>query len=219
MALSAGQVAQYAYNAGWRGNDLQLAIAHSYIESSFDPNARSPTGCGGLWQLCPAPPGWQDPQTNAKFAYIKWKAAGSSFDPDWTRYNGGSKNPRWNEGWKLAQQAAASIGATTGAAVSSSSSSATTVSGSGLLGGRQVDPWGISQGIADGAGFLGSAVRGGMAQGVASGQVLVGLLVLGAGVGVLAWLFLTRTDTGREIGRAGKSTVKAGMTAVALVPK
>jgi hypothetical protein len=215
VALSASEVAQYGYNAGWRGNDLLLAVAHAYIESSFDPSVTSPTGCAGLWRLCPPPAGAYDPQTNANAAYAKWKAAGSSFDRDWTPFNGGSKNPRWNEGWKLAQQAAASIGAGTGTAASSSSSRATTVSGSGLLGGKQVDPWGIGQGIADGAGFMGAALRGGMAQGVASGQVLVGLLLLGAGVGVLAWLFFTRTDTGREIGRGAKMAAMA----VAAAPK
>lgn len=93
--MDAASVARVAYNAGWRGQDLIDAIAYAGIESSFNEDARSSTGCCGLWQLCPCVS--TDPQANANAAYAKWQAAGSTFDKDWTPYDQGRANPNWQQ--------------------------------------------------------------------------------------------------------------------------
>jgi len=92
-------IAQHAYDAGWRGDDLLTAVAVAYAESggnplSYNPEsaASTPTGKGsyGLWQVYlkahPEFAGWDlyDPATNARAAYRVWQAR-RSFWP-WSTY-------------------------------------------------------------------------------------------------------------------------------------
>lgn len=105
--LTAVQVAQLAWNAGWRGTDLIDAIWTAGIESGYRTDAVSQTGCCGLFQLCPCVT--TDPQGNANAAYAKWKGAGSSFQPDWWRYDGGRSNPNFQQFFDQATAAAASF--------------------------------------------------------------------------------------------------------------
>ena len=55
MALSPLQVAQHAYNAGWRTpGDLAIATAIAGAESNYNPRAHNPTppdNSYGLWQI------------------------------------------------------------------------------------------------------------------------------------------------------------------------
>lgn len=208
-ALSAAEVAQHAYNAGWRGLDLVQAVAYAWIESGFSAEAVSETGCGGLWQLCPKPSGWSDPQTNANAAYAKWKACrGGSFACDWTPYDGGSNNPGWAEGLKQAQDAVKGVAGSVAQDV--------TVAGTGMLKGKRADPWGIGQSITDAVGYTGS-VAGTIGQRVqGGGTLLAGLAVLAGGLALVTWLFLTRTETGREVAQATK---KASRDLALAVPK
>lgn len=116
MALSLGQVAQYAYNAGFRGNDLVTAVAITVPESGDNPNALNAPERGiGLWQITPGTSADYDPQTNANDAYKKYVAAGYSFSP-WTTYTGGE--------YRQYLGAAANAIASLGSAISSGVSSA-----------------------------------------------------------------------------------------------
>src|SRR5690606_5450658 len=102
-ALSAEQIAQHAYNAGFRGKDLETAVAVALAESSGDPtkhNSTRPDDSYGLWQinmiddLGPArrkqfgldsDEELKDPATNAEAAYQVYKERGGTFEP-WTTY-------------------------------------------------------------------------------------------------------------------------------------
>ena len=97
--LSASQIAQYAANAGFSGDDLAIAVAIALAESSGNPNANgdtnlTPGGSVGLWQinLAAHPELAQvdltDPQTNADAAYAVYAAAGYNFRP-WSTYKSG----------------------------------------------------------------------------------------------------------------------------------
>ena len=97
--LSASQIAQYAANAGFSGDDLATAVAIALAESSGNPNANgdtnlTPGGSIGLWQInLKAHPEFAqldltDPQTNADAAYAVYQAAGYNFQP-WSTYKSG----------------------------------------------------------------------------------------------------------------------------------
>jgi hypothetical protein len=111
MNLSAGQIAQYAANAGFAGNDLVTAVAIALAESNGgNPNAyysepqdvpgrygrasvNDGLGSYGLWQIyLAAHPEFAgenlaDPQTNANAAYSIYAVAGG-FAP-WSTYTSG----------------------------------------------------------------------------------------------------------------------------------
>lgn len=98
--LSASQIAQYAANAGFSGDDLETAVAIALAESSGNPNANgdtnlTPGGSVGLWQInLKAHPEFAqvdltDPQTNADAAYAVYVAAGYNFRP-WSTYKSGA---------------------------------------------------------------------------------------------------------------------------------
>lgn len=101
--LTAAQIAAYAQNAGFSGDDLATAVAIALAESSGNPNAYNPEtaagapagqGSYGLWQIYLhmhpeySADGLKDPQTNANAAYAVYSAAGSAFTP-WSTFNGG----------------------------------------------------------------------------------------------------------------------------------
>lgn len=199
-------------------------VAVGRAESGLDPGAvnRDPA-------VASAPPtGWlqvrafpdrtsrwnlTDPTQNAQAALAVYQAQGLGA---WTTYPTASAQflagvRKELAGWDPSKCGAAAAGA-----------SATTA-GTGLMAGRQVDPWGIGQGITDAVGYTGSAI-GGIGRRIESGgTVLVGLLIVGAGVALVGWLFLTRTDAGRGAVRAGRAagraTRDAAAAAIAVVPK
>lgn len=97
--LSAVQVAQYAYDAGFRGVDLVTAVAVSHAESGFDAARLSPVNSDGsrdqgLWQINDkAHPQYTrsamfDPVQNAKAAFSV-SSGGHNWAP-WTTYNNGA---------------------------------------------------------------------------------------------------------------------------------
>jgi hypothetical protein len=203
--LSDIQIARYAFNAGFRGADLATAVAITHPESGGDPSAvqqgqPAATTGWGLWQITPGDSSLLDPQANASAAFDKFKAA-NGFSP-WTTYVDG----KYRQFLDAAQQAASNM------AAAPTSPSVPMKAGSGLLSGLQADPWGIGQGIADAVGYTGSTVGsiGRTAQN--SGTLLVGLLILGAGVAVLGWMFLQNTDAGRGIKRVSKDAAVAAVT-------
>lgn len=104
MAYSAQQIAQLAYNAGFRGSALRMAVAIALAESSGNPSAYNPeaaagtpkgSGSRGLWQIYgKAHPEYNtdamfNPQANANAAFKVYQEAGNSFRP-WSTYNNGS---------------------------------------------------------------------------------------------------------------------------------
>lgn len=97
------QIAQFAYNAGFRGAALNQAVAIALAESggrndAYNPEAAAGTAQGsgsrGLWQIYgTAHPEYNnsqafDPQVNANAAYKVFMEAGRSFRP-WSTYNAG----------------------------------------------------------------------------------------------------------------------------------
>lgn len=97
------QIAQLAYQAGFRGADLKTAVAVALAESSGNPLSYNPEkaagtrpggGSYGLWQVyLTAHPEFRgvnlyDPLVNAKAAYSVYRAAGNRFTP-WSTYNQG----------------------------------------------------------------------------------------------------------------------------------
>lgn len=102
--LTASQIATYAANAGFTGQDLITAVAIALAESSGNPNAynpetaaNTPSGQGsyGLWQIYLnmhpefAGQNLYDPQTNANAAFQVYIEAGGTFTP-WSTYSGGA---------------------------------------------------------------------------------------------------------------------------------
>lgn len=93
--LSGAQIAGLAYAAGWRGNDLTIAVAITMPESGADSTAvqnGGPIGAPlvgvGLWQITPGTQADLDPATNAAHAFAKYQGAGNTFSP-WTTFVGG----------------------------------------------------------------------------------------------------------------------------------
>lgn len=94
--LSASQIAGYAANAGFAGDDLPTAVAIALAESGGD--SQNQTGDGGtswgLWQIhWTVHPEFDksqllDPQYNANAAYALYSRAGGAFT-DWSAYNNG----------------------------------------------------------------------------------------------------------------------------------
>lgn len=98
MKLQPSDIASYAANAGFAGNDLQIAIAIALAESSGNPYAIGDLTLGvsvGLWQVnLKAHPEYQgvnlmDPQTNANAAFAIYQSAGNSFAP-WSTFKNGA---------------------------------------------------------------------------------------------------------------------------------
>lgn len=104
MALSPSQLGSLAYQAGFRGSALTMAVAVALAESGGNPSAYNPEsaagtppgqGSYGLWQIYRnAHPEFSsvdlyDPASNAMAAYSVYRAAGGNFTP-WSTYNNGS---------------------------------------------------------------------------------------------------------------------------------
>ena len=92
--LSRSEIAGYAVQAGFSGQDLDIAVAIALAESGGDPDVLGDLSLGisvGLWQVNLR---WhpeyteaelRDPQTNANAAYKIYSAAHHSFTP-WSTY-------------------------------------------------------------------------------------------------------------------------------------
>lgn len=100
--LTPSQIAGFAQNAGFSGQDLITAVSIAMAESSGNPMAHGDQSLGsgrgsfGLWQIySDAHPEFgpdfttlYDPQRNANAAFSVYRAAGNSFRP-WSTFNGG----------------------------------------------------------------------------------------------------------------------------------
>ena len=110
MILDSSQIAKLAYDAGFRGEALNIAVQIALAESGGNTNAYNPelaagtrpgSGSRGLWQIYgSAHPefnndGAFDPATNARAAYKVFREAGNRFTP-WSTYNQGLAVPQKN---------------------------------------------------------------------------------------------------------------------------
>ncbi|WP_291415976.1 transglycosylase SLT domain-containing protein [Actinophytocola sp.] len=111
--LSPEQIAQYAHDAGFRGQDLTTAVAVALAESSGRPqahNATPPDDSYGLWQVnmlgalgperrrqfdLDSNRELLDPETNAEAAFAI-SGKGESFRP-WTTYTSGAYKSHLDE--------------------------------------------------------------------------------------------------------------------------
>jgi hypothetical protein len=95
-ARGAALAAVEAARAGFRGNNLVIAVAVAGAESSYNPLVRNSIGASGLWQILQsahpdlfARYDWRDPAQNAAMAYSAWRAAGDAWIP-WTTWTSGA---------------------------------------------------------------------------------------------------------------------------------
>ena len=170
---------------------------------------RAGVGQGSLYRHFPdrtARWNLRDPLQNAQAGLAVYQAQGLGA---WTTYPGASAQYLGRVQQDLAGFDYGKCGASAAAAAAGAP-------GTGLLKGRQSDPWGIGQGIADAAGYTGSSLGAIGRTAEASGTLLLGLLILGGGVFLLGRLFLRETGAGQLLKRAGKDL---GTAAIALVPK
>ena len=101
--LSDQQIADLAYNAGFRGEALRWAVAIAKAESGGNPSAYNPeaaagtapnAGSRGLWQIYgTAHPQYNssiafDPAVNARAAFEVYREVGNRFTP-WSTFNNG----------------------------------------------------------------------------------------------------------------------------------
>ena len=85
--------------AGFRGADLDVAVAVAGAESGYSPTAANPTSAArGMWQIMLTVHqdimwmgDWRDPYVNARMAYSIWKVAGD-WSP-WEAYTNGAYKP------------------------------------------------------------------------------------------------------------------------------
>lgn len=150
--LSDQQLAQYAYNAGFRGASLNTAVAVALAESHGDPSQVGDVGLQtgtwgpsvGLWQIRSLNPGHGtaaeqaernqtanlDPATNAANAY-QISNQGTNFNP-WSTYTSGAYHQFLNRASTAANQVTSGTGAATGTGATNGSGAAT---GSGAASG------------------------------------------------------------------------------------
>lgn len=101
---SPAEIRRFAYDAGFRGRDLDIAVAIALAESggnnvAYNPETAAGTAQGsgsrGLWQIYgTAHPQYNndqayDPAVNARAAFQVYREAGNRFTP-WSTFNNGS---------------------------------------------------------------------------------------------------------------------------------
>ncbi len=222
--LTNQQAACYLKQAGWPENLIPIMVAIGHPESGLRTDAVNHQGidaAGG-----PGPyhaTGWlqvvdfpdrtakwnlQDALQNAQAALQVYLSQGLAA---WSTYSDNS----YQEYMSAVRKDLEGMDYSQCGSSSTQSSSIPLKAGSGLLKGKQADPWGIGQGITDAVGYTGS-VMGGIGRTFENaGTLLVGVIVIAAGVGILGFLFLNNTNIGSGIKKAGKDV---GIAAV-VVPK
>lgn len=201
--LTPQQVAQAWTGAGGPASAVAEAVAYAWIESGYRSDAVSPTGCVGIWQICPPPPNASDPAVNAQAAVGKWKACrGGSFACDWTPYDLGQANPGWAKGYTDGQAAASGAQTSPGSSSPSSSSSSS-----------DAGPFGI--------GSFGTTVSDAIttaSHSLRDTALGVALAALGAAaIGLAVWLMIQNTSVGHAVSGAVKMGGRTAVRAVVRV--
>lgn len=220
MAMSHQQAACTLAQAGWPQALIPDMVAIGEAESGLEASAvnraaevasAAPTGWLQVRAFADRVARWNllDPVQNAQAALAVYQAQGLGA---WTTYPRQSAQflagvQRDLAGFDYSKCGSRVKGENTGSGL-----------GRGLMSGRPVDPWGIGQAIADTVGYTGSTAGGIGRRLEAGGTLLIGLVVLGAGVAAAVWLFLD-TAPGRGLKRAVKGAGEAVGAAVVLAPK
>jgi hypothetical protein len=195
------EIAQYAYNAGFRGHDLAVAVAITHPESSGNPNARgsvtsSDPGGWGLWQITPGNSALLDPQANANAAFAKYRNRG--FQP-WTTYNNGAYSQYMPQATIAANNVMGSMTSTTSPPAPSNAFDATstgnaiTNAGTGVVGNLKVVAMHILNSV----------------------TLLAGFAIVAVGIGLIAVLYMRNTASGRALYGSLKKGVTTGIMVVA----
>lgn len=215
MALSNQQAACLLKQAGWPQALIPTMVAVGHAESRLDPGSVNtdpsvasapPTGWLQVRAFSDRTARWdlQDPLQNAQAAKSVYDAQGLGA---WTTYPGQSAQFLPQVQQDLQGFDYGSCGSATPAAAKSSS-------GTGLMKGRPTDPWGISQNIADAAGYAGSTFGAIGRTFQSSGTLLLGLVIVGAAVFLVGRMFLNETGAGRALKHASGEALKAAAVAV-----
>lgn len=177
--LSSEQIAQYAANAGFTGQDLKIAVAVALAESGGNPRAHNPVGKDdsyGLWQInmrgglgperrklfdISNNEQLYDPAVNAKAAYLIWKRNG--WDA-WTTYT-----HKKYEAFLSGLSASGGIAGSIGSALSTADTASATVSNPIDKVASAID--GFSKNVFNG-------VAGIAALGIASVLLILGIIIL-----------------------------------------
>lgn len=106
------QVAQFNYNAGFRGLALTQATAVALAESSGNADAKNSIGASGLFQFIPST--WAsvagasanpfDPQANANAAFKLWQENGQTFSGEWQTWDNGQAQAQMGTAAQAASQ-------------------------------------------------------------------------------------------------------------------
>lgn len=230
-ALTPQQIAQVAYNAGFRGADLVKAVAIAIAESGGNPQAYNPetaagtragSGSRGLWQIYGTAhpqynnPAVFDPQVNADAAYQVYRQAGNRFTP-WTTWTKGiaSRIIPTLPKFQIDSSPAARSRTTTNAVSQMTGKIGDGVSGSA---GGTGTPAGtvayqIRQGVEGAIESVKNAVAGKTASGEQrelfdTGTYLVGIVLIFAG---LIFVFI-KSDAGQNTALLAKEGVKIAAT-------
>lgn len=207
------QMLEMARQSGYSGVGQVEIVAHALVESGgCDRAYNAGSGAAGILQFLPstaAGVGLANPY-NAQASFdASFRLSGGTNFADWTPYEPASD----------LQAALQRVRDASGSRPASAPASGLTAPGTGLVAGKAMDPFGIGQAIADSTGHLGATLHGAGMGFQSAGQIAAGLVVAAAGVGLVAWLLLTRTPAGQEIVRAGKRTTEAALTVAAAAPK
>lgn len=231
--LSPQQIAQVAYNAGFRGADLVKAVAIAIAESGGNTQAYNPelsagtksgSGSRGLWQIYgTAHPQYNnstmfDAQANANAAYQVYREAGNRFTP-WSTWNLGMASqiiptlPKF----KIDESAAARSTSTTKAVGQMTGRIEATASAGGIATSQNMIASQIQQGVDGAINSIKNAVAGKTAKGEQrelfdTGTYLVGIVLVLIGL-IALYLGSSGGQNAIALGKEG-----AKLAAVAALP-
>lgn len=214
QTLSISQLAQLARNAGFSGAGLVEIVAHALVESGGNTCAyNAGSGAAGVLQFIPSTARGiglsdpYDPQASFNAAY-KLSRQGTDFS-DWTPYE-----PSTALAAAMQRVEQAIGGGNTAPAGAPAAADGLRPGGPGCP--VSVDPWGLGQAICDAGGGLVSLGRATGTRLGAGAQMGLGLVLLVAGIAVVAVIAgqtpsgRRMLSAGREVGRAILGTVTFG---------
>lgn len=205
------QMLDMARRAGYSGAGQVEIVAHALVESGGCSSAYNPeSGAAGILQFLSSTAsgvGLQDPYNAQQSFDASFRLSGGSNFRDWTPYEPASD----------LDAALGQVRAAQGSRITAAAAQGRTAGGSGLLAGKQTDPWGIGQSIANAAGSIGGSFAATGHRLQDSGQVAAGLLVMGVGAALLTWVLLTQTEAGRGLVRGARETGRTAVAAAAVL--
>ena len=192
------QMLDMAKHAGYTDTGAVEIVAHALVESGgCDSSKNQSSGAAGILQFIPS--------TSSRIGLGNPYDAQASFDASYRLTHGSNFSD-----WTPYEPAAAYSSALD--KVRSQSGSSVQSTGTGLLMGTKTDSSGVSQSIVDSVGGVGGTLRGIGQHVVDWSTMLMGIGIILVSVGILAYVFLTRTNTGRKV----VSTTREAVTVAAV---